>query len=683
MSTDSLAPSAPARDAAMPLRNGGALRIIVGILILAVAVNIVLPLLLQRTDAAVLSPVEGGDGEIRSEGVVLATPVDAADTLVATLDNRVLWLENGAAVREAQFDNLVGGLAIAADGEEIYVGTSGGQIFVLDGELQTQRDLPITGRVVGLRAVQDGEGADGGFLAAYGSGAFSDRYWTAYYPAGSDQPAYTTRAEFTITAMDGTSGGGAVYGTANSRVSRLDAEGVEQWKSTLTQPPTAMEFDAASEQTLVGDERGNLTLLSGSGATLWAINLSQYPLRSVQAIVDNAGDSLFLAGDDYGNLFAVDAATTLLFSERAATSSVQAIQPVGAALTLIARNGAWQAINPGAMRGAGLAATLRLGWLGVNIALLLALLAATVAAVERWRRATIHQLRFAWRQRVAYFFVLPAVALILLFSYYPALMAFYYSLTDFSLRSVTEFVGLANYRKILTNDFYFRVGFGNLALILVFSLLKTLTVPLLVAELIFRLRNSVHQYVFRTLFVLPAVVPGLITVYLWRMVYDPYAGLLNETLRAVGLSQWTTAWLGNESTALWAIIAAGFPYISAFPFLIFMGGLLNISTEMYDAARMDGAGWWRQFWHIDVPLLTPQTRLLLFFTLAGAIQGFAQVYIYTRGGPGYATYVPGLQMYYQIAEGDFGYASAIGVVLFAIIFSGTIFLLRFRREAEV
>jgi raffinose/stachyose/melibiose transport system permease protein len=202
-----------------------------------------------------------------------------------------------------------------------------------------------------------------------------------------------------------------------------------------------------------------------------------------------------------------------------------------------------------------------------------------------------------------------------------------------------------------------------------------------VAELIFRLRNSVHQYVFRTLFVLPAVVPGLITVFLWRMVYDPYAGLLNQILRVVGLSEWTTAWLGNESTALWAIIGAGFPYISAFPFLIYMGGLLNISTEMYDAARIDGANWWRQFWRIDVPLLLPQMRLLIFFTLAGTIQGFAQIYIYTRGGPGYATYVPGLQMYYQLAEGDFGYASAIGVLLFIVIFAGTLFSLRFRRTA--
>src|SRR5690606_17831360 len=99
------------------------------------------------------------------------------------------------------------------------------------------------------------------------------------------------------------------------------------------------------------------------------------------------------------------------------------------------------------------------------------------------------------RQRIAYFFILPSMVLILVFSYYPAAMAFYYSFTNFSIRSITEFIGIENYRRILTSDFYFQVGFLNLGLLLVTSLLKTLTMPLLAAELIFRLRNSVHQYV--------------------------------------------------------------------------------------------------------------------------------------------------------------------------------------------
>ncbi len=653
----------------------GALRLVVGILILALLVNLGFPLLLNRMDATVLTALEP-----RSSGVILATPIDPQQVLVATLDNRVLLLVDGEPQAEAIFENLIGGLAVASDGSTIYVGTSDGQVRLLDSTLVEQRTFPITGRVVGLEAVTNG------FVVAYGSGAYSDRYWTAFYPAGSETATYATRAEFTITAMAATTGQGAVYATANSRVSRLDEVGNELWKVTLTQPPTDLQFIASTDQVLVGDARGNLTLLEANGTVRWAIHLSEYAIRSVSATVNAAAPAdvagaRFFAADAHGDLYIVDGATNVLFGGSATSSDVAALVQLGDTLTLIPRNASWQSIDPDATQSVRLASTLRLVWSGINVGLFLALLAALIAAVERWRNATRRQLRFAWRQRVAYFFILPSMVLILVFSYYPAALAFYYSFTNFSVRTVTEFIGLENYRRILFGDFYFRVGFLNLTLLVVTSLLKTLTMPLLVAELIFRLRNSVHQYIFRTLFVLPAVVPGLITVFLWRMVYDPYAGLLNQVLRVLGLTDWTRAWLGNESTALWAIIGAGFPYISAFPFLIYMGGLLNISTEMYDAAKIDGANWWRQFWSIDVPLLLPQMRLLIFFTLAGTIQGFAQIYIYTRGGPGYATYVPGLQMYYQLAEGDFGYASAIGVLLFIVIFAGTLFSLRFRRTA--
>jgi ABC-type sugar transport system permease subunit len=275
------------------------------------------------------------------------------------------------------------------------------------------------------------------------------------------------------------------------------------------------------------------------------------------------------------------------------------------------------------------------------------------------------------------------VALIALFSYYPAGLAFYYSLTTFSLRTATEFIGLANYREILTEDVYFRRGLLNMVIIVLTSMLKTVTVPLLVAELVFWLRNSVHRYLFRTLFVLPAVVPDLVFTLLWRQVYDPHTGLLNELLGAVGLEGWQRAWLGDERTALSAVIGVGFPWVTAFAFLIFLGGLLNINPEFFDAARIDGAGRWARFRHIDAPLLLPQFRILLFFAIIGAVQGFTAVFILTRGGPGYATYVPALQMYLRIAEGDLGYASAIGVVLFAMILAATLFVLRFRRQEAV
>jgi ABC-type sugar transport system permease subunit len=128
---------------------------------------------------------------------------------------------------------------------------------------------------------------------------------------------------------------------------------------------------------------------------------------------------------------------------------------------------------------------------------------------------------------------------------------------------------------------------------------------------------------------------------------------------------------------------AGFPWIGAFAFLVYFGGLINISKELYDAAKIDGASAWTRFWRMELPLLKPQLRILLFFSYLGSIQSYASIYVYTRGGPGFATYVPGLQMYLTISdEGNYGYASALGVVLFIIVFAGTVMNFRFNRRVS-
>jgi raffinose/stachyose/melibiose transport system permease protein len=279
--------------------------------------------------------------------------------------------------------------------------------------------------------------------------------------------------------------------------------------------------------------------------------------------------------------------------------------------------------------------------------------------------------------------MLPALLLIGLFSYYPAALAVYSSFTNYSLGAPVEFIGVRNYVQILTNDFYFRIGLINMLIITVFSVIKIITVPLLVAELVFWLQNTAHQYAFRTLFVLPTVVPGIVFTLLWRHVYDPRTGLLNELLATLGLGQFQRTWLGDPDTALWAVIAVGFPYVDAFAFLILLGGLLNINPEYYDAARVDGATSWSRFWNIDLALLRPQFRILLFFAITGTVQGFAGIFILTNGGPGYATYVPALEMYQRIAQGDLGYASAIGVLLLAMIVVATVIILRWRRQEGV
>ena len=108
------------------------------------------------------------------------------------------------------------------------------------------------------------------------------------------------------------------------------------------------------------------------------------------------------------------------------------------------------------------------------------------------------------------------------------------------------------------------------------------------------------------------------------------------------------------------------------------GGLININPELFDAAAIDGVGWWNRLLHVEWPLLAPQRNLLLFFTFLGSIQGYASIWVYTRGGPGSATYVPALQLFLRLSGMNVGYAAALGVVLFVMVLVLTVL----RRKIE-
>jgi ABC-type sugar transport system permease subunit len=580
-------------------------------------------------------------------------------------------LDQGVPIARAQFGLLVGGIAASMDGAEIYVGTSDGTVTVLDSALSPQRELQVDGRVVGLEI-----SASGALLVAHGIGAFTSNYFISSFAPGATTPL-TTQATFTISALDA-QGEQAIYGTANSRLGAVDTtrSDAPAWTTLLVKPITSILAVPQRDQILAGSESGDLSLLSADGALLGTLQISQYPIR---ALVYDAGSSSFLVGDAHGNVFMLNDQGVTIFSRRLAQSDIAALIPDGdGRLVVVPREGQWQLMKPALAYDLQRASTLRTPWLIWNALGGVLLLIALFVVVRRLRTTAVA----AWRARTAYLFLLPTFVLLGLFFYYPTALSAYYSVTTFSLRGATEFVGLDNYVQILTNDFYFRVGIWNMIILIVTGILKTITVPLLVAELIFWLRNSVHQYIFRTLFVLPTVVPALVFILLWQQVYDPNIGLLNQLLSAVGLEEWRTAWLGNERTALWAIVGIGFPWIDAFAFLILLGGLLNINSEYFDAAKIDGANRWQTFLRIDLPLLAPQLRLLTFFAVTGVITGFAGILLLTRGGPGTATYVPALQMYLRIASGDYGYASAIGFILFLVTMVATLVVLRLGRRNE-
>jgi raffinose/stachyose/melibiose transport system permease protein len=276
------------------------------------------------------------------------------------------------------------------------------------------------------------------------------------------------------------------------------------------------------------------------------------------------------------------------------------------------------------------------------------------------------------RSRTAYLLLLPTFILMGVFVYYPPLSAMFYSLTDWDpTRTVQRFIGLANYQTVLSST-YFGQEVGNMVVLLVAFVAVTVTVPLIVAELIYAVRNPGLRYSYRFLFLVPVVVPLVVTLLMWEFFYDPSLGPINAILSGLGLKG--ADWLGDPHTALPAIIFVGFPWISGTNVLIYLAGLMNIPGEVMEAAALDGATGLQRIRRIDLPLLLGQVRLFIILGTIGALQAFQVQLIITNppGGPGYNTSVPALEMYNALGNQRYGIGAAIGVLLFLVAFALTL-----------
>jgi len=284
---------------------------------------------------------------------------------------------------------------------------------------------------------------------------------------------------------------------------------------------------------------------------------------------------------------------------------------------------------------------------------------------------------------ISYIFLAPTFVLMLLFSYYPALSALYHSLTDWTgLYAPENFLLFENFSE-LVSDRAIHKSLRNMGLVMIWSLFSSLVPSLLVAELIDSLRSNRAQYWYRLLFVAPIVVPMVVTLNVWSFIYDPDVGLVKTVFDNFGWDL-QTRMLGDPHNAMYFLLFIGFPWVSGVNVLILLAGLQGIGQEVRDSAALDGATGFRRFWHIDLPLLGGQLKLLGILALIGGIQGFHAQFILTRGGPGYATMVPGMWMYIQgYNYYRMGYSSAIGSVMFILILLLSMFILqRFRTPTE-
>ena len=281
--------------------------------------------------------------------------------------------------------------------------------------------------------------------------------------------------------------------------------------------------------------------------------------------------------------------------------------------------------------------------------------------------------------RMGYLFILPLIGGLLLLNYYPFFSGIYHSLFNWDSIGTAEFVGLANFKELFS-DPDFTSTIPILFKIMIPKLLIGIFVPLIMAEMIFAVRAPRAKKFYRVAVLLPMVAPGVVVMLLWKYIYDPSAGLLTTILRTFGIFQpdQVINWLGDPNWVIFSIIFMGFPWIGGTSVLIYMSGLMNISTEIVESTQLDGANTLQRIWHIDMPLLLGQIRYFLIFGIIGNMQDYNAQLILTNGGPGYSTVVPGYYMYRKaFLANRMGYASAVGVTLFIVIMVLTFLFYRY------
>jgi raffinose/stachyose/melibiose transport system permease protein len=279
---------------------------------------------------------------------------------------------------------------------------------------------------------------------------------------------------------------------------------------------------------------------------------------------------------------------------------------------------------------------------------------------------------------VGYLYLLPAFAVFATFVLYPLYRAIYISFYDWDGLTVGTWTGLENYKAVVT-DPELRSAFVHALVLLIFYAVLPVLIGLLLAGLMARARIRGLAF-FRTILFLPQVIAMVVVAVMWKMIYDPQNGALNEFLGWFGIEG--KGWLGDFSLALPSIGIVGTWVYYGLAMVLLTAGVQKIPQSLFDAARVDGAGAFREFVAVTLPALRGEIAVALTLTTIYALRNFDLVYNTTRGGPGDSTSVPSFQVYSRAFEsGQVGSAAAVGITLTAIIFVISLGINRFSERA--
>ncbi len=274
---------------------------------------------------------------------------------------------------------------------------------------------------------------------------------------------------------------------------------------------------------------------------------------------------------------------------------------------------------------------------------------------------------------VPYLYLSPAGLFLIIFIYLPVLSAFLLGFFKWNIREQSEFVGLQNYLAIFSSEEFWN-ALKNTLMFTLGTVPVSMLLGLILALLINRL--LILRALWRTVFFLPVTATLVAMAIVWQLIFHPDYGMLNNVLNLLGLR--SQNWLNDPATAMLSVVIVFNWSHTGYNMVLFLAGLSNIPSTQYEAAEMDGAGVYKRFWHVTWPMLSPATLFVLVITMIRTFQAFDIIKVMTEGGPIRSTEVL-IYLIYKVAFQHFrmGYASALAFILFLILFSLTIFQMKF------
>lgn len=287
------------------------------------------------------------------------------------------------------------------------------------------------------------------------------------------------------------------------------------------------------------------------------------------------------------------------------------------------------------------------------------------------------------QNKSGYLFILPAFLLYSLFFIYPFLQSVFISLTNWNgVDAAKAFIGPKNYLAMLSDGLMWTSLTHNLIWVII-GTAAPIVIGLLLAVLLSNEKTKGRIF-FRVIYFMPVMLSPAVVGIIWGWIYNPIFGMLNKVLDGIGLGFLSRGWLGDPNLALYMVLLAAIWSYFGFCLVILIAGMQSIDSELYDAAKIDGANAWQQFINVTIPQLSSVLTMLVAYTMIGGFNVFDIVYVMTAGGPANSTELIATYTYRQSFQlNSVGYGAALSMIMTLISLAASYIFIKFREKAEL